>query len=248
MVWWRRWSGSIARRASARLAARLRSSAGGMPASTGSCSTGVDCTHPVIVRRVQLRLTSNRLVCLLLFHVGAQYSACAYTSARAEVWSVDGLASHPVPTNLPRWGVVIWKFKRLVLMCTSKSRFASLLFKWKTVEIVLPSLSRHCLRYRAKVLMSRLRVLSIFFHSRWAVRMAKSYSHPQGHRSWVCVACFAAHRWSFKTSDELTSNRSSVLKSTELRFEVSSTMKCTMCLAGSIRRSFRVNPLCHTVS
>ena len=65
MVWWRRWSGSMVRQASARLAARLRRSAGGMPASTGSCSTGVGCKHPVIVRRVQLRVTSNRLVCLL---------------------------------------------------------------------------------------------------------------------------------------------------------------------------------------
>ena len=48
--------------------------------------------HPVIIRRVQLRLTSNRLVCLLLLHVGAQYSASANTGARAEVWNVDGLA------------------------------------------------------------------------------------------------------------------------------------------------------------
>ena len=73
MVWWRRWSGYMARRARARLAARLRSSAGGMPASTGSCSTGVGCKHPVIIRRGQLRLTSSRLVCLLLLHVGVQY-------------------------------------------------------------------------------------------------------------------------------------------------------------------------------
>ena len=93
MVWWRRWSGSMARRASVRLAARLLSSAGGMPASTG-------CKHPVIVRRMQFRLTSNRPVCLLLLHVGAQYSAGGYTSARAEVRSVDGLAPHPVPTSL----------------------------------------------------------------------------------------------------------------------------------------------------
>ena len=90
----------MARRASVRLAARLRSSAGGMPASTGSCSTGVGCRHPVIIRRVQFWLTSNKLVCLLLLHVGAQYSEGAYTSARAEVLSVDGLAPHPVPTSL----------------------------------------------------------------------------------------------------------------------------------------------------
>ena len=88
------------RQAKARLAARLRSSAGGMPASTGSCSTGVGCKNSVIARRVQLRLTSSGLVCLLLLHVGAHYSAGAYTTASAEVRSVDGLAPHPVPTRL----------------------------------------------------------------------------------------------------------------------------------------------------
>ena len=90
----------MARRARARLAACLLSSAGGMPANTGSCSTGVGCKYPVIIRRVQLRLTSSMLVCLLLLHVGAQYSVGAYTSAMAEVRSVDGLAPHPVPTSL----------------------------------------------------------------------------------------------------------------------------------------------------
>ena len=74
MVWWRRWPGSTARWVSARLAALLRSSADGMPTSTGSCSNGVGCKHPVIVRRLQLKLASNRLVCLPLLHVGAQYS------------------------------------------------------------------------------------------------------------------------------------------------------------------------------
>ena len=58
------------------------------------------CKQPVIIRRVQFRLTSNKLVCLFLLHVGAQYSAGAYTSARAEGRSVDGLAPHPVPTSL----------------------------------------------------------------------------------------------------------------------------------------------------
>ena len=41
----------MVQRASAKRAARLRRSAGVMPASTGSCSTGVGCTcckHPVI--------------------------------------------------------------------------------------------------------------------------------------------------------------------------------------------------------
>ena len=60
----------MAGQASASLAARLRSSANGMPASTGSCPTGEGCKHPVIIRR---GLTSNRLVCLFLPQIGAQY-------------------------------------------------------------------------------------------------------------------------------------------------------------------------------
>ena len=84
----------MARRVSARLAARLRSSADGIPASTGSCSTGVGCKHAVIIRRVQFRPTSNNLVCLLLLNIGAQYSVGAYTSVRAEVRGVNGLALH----------------------------------------------------------------------------------------------------------------------------------------------------------
>ena len=31
--------------------------------------------------------------------IGAQYSASAYISARAEVWSVDGRGPHPVPMS-----------------------------------------------------------------------------------------------------------------------------------------------------
>ena len=74
----RRWSGSIARRAIARFAARLRCSAGGMLATKGSCLTGEVGKRPVIIRRVQLRLTSKRLVCLLLLHVGSIHSRCIY--------------------------------------------------------------------------------------------------------------------------------------------------------------------------
>ena len=84
----------MAQWASARDAASLQSSDGGILKSTGS--TGVGFKHPVIIRRVQLMLTSNGLVCLLLLQVGAQYSFSAYTSAGAEVRNVDGLAPHPV--------------------------------------------------------------------------------------------------------------------------------------------------------
>ena len=97
---WRRWSWSTARRARARPAARPQSSAGEMPASTGSCPTGVGRKHPVIIRRVQSRLTSSRLACLPLLHATAQHSAGAYTSTRAEAQSADGLAPHPEPTSL----------------------------------------------------------------------------------------------------------------------------------------------------
>ena len=40
----------------------------------------------------------------------------------------------------------------------------------------------------------------------------------------------------------------SLVLSTKLWFEISSTMKCTICLSGSIQRSFKVNPQCHIVS
>ena len=40
----------------------------------------------------------------------------------------------------------------------------------------------------------------------------------------------------------------SLVLSTKLWFEISSTMKCTICLSGSIQRSFKVNLRCHIVS
>ena len=117
MVWWRRWSGSMAWRARARLAAFLRSSAGGMPSSTGSCSIGVGCKHPVIIRSLQLRLTSSRLVCLPLLHAGAQHSAGAYKSARAEVRSADGPATHPVLASLPVSALLAMTLSRSFARC-----------------------------------------------------------------------------------------------------------------------------------
>ena len=157
-----------------------------------ACSTGRGCKHPVSVQRVQLRLTSNRLICLLLLHVGhniqpvhtqvlgqrcrvlmdllpIQYPQ-AYGWVHNAPWPylliLQDVVSRRVSSLTPRILVVGWKLKRLVLMYTSNSCFASLLFKWKTVETVLSSLSfsHHCLRYRAKVLMSYLRVPLIFCH------------------------------------------------------------------------------------
>ena len=52
------------------------------------------------MRKVQFRLTSSRLLCLLLLQAGEQYSAGAYTNARAEVRSVDGLPPNHIPTSL----------------------------------------------------------------------------------------------------------------------------------------------------
>ena len=80
------------------------------------------------------------------------------------------------PVKLDTQVVVGLKRKCLELMFSSSSCFTSLLLKWKTVETVLPSISFscHCLRYRAKVLMSWLRVLSIIYYSWWAVKMAES--------------------------------------------------------------------------
>ena len=52
------------------------------------------------MRKVQFRLASSRLLCLLLVHAWEQYSAGAYTSARAEVRNVDGIPPNHVPTSL----------------------------------------------------------------------------------------------------------------------------------------------------
>ena len=49
----------------------LRSPDGGIPASTGSSSTGVGCRHPVMICRVLFRLTSTSRVCLLLLQTSS---------------------------------------------------------------------------------------------------------------------------------------------------------------------------------
>ena len=54
-----------------------RSSAGWMPDRIGRNSVGVGRRHPVTMRMASLRHLSIRRVCMLLHHVGAQYSAGA---------------------------------------------------------------------------------------------------------------------------------------------------------------------------
>ena len=72
---------------------------GGIPASTGRHSIGVGWRHPVMIRIVSLRATSNFLVCLLRHQAGAAYSAALYAKVRALMRSVDVFESHEVPAR-----------------------------------------------------------------------------------------------------------------------------------------------------
>ena len=75
--------------------------AGGMPASTGSCSTDVCCKHPVIIRKVQLRLTSSGWCACFCSMLGRSIQLVhTQVLGQREVWSVDGLTPHSVPTTL----------------------------------------------------------------------------------------------------------------------------------------------------
>ena len=74
----------------------LRRLGGGIPASTGRHSVGMGWRHPVMIRMVSLRVTSNFLVCLLRDQAGATYSAALYATAKALMRSVDVFAPHKV--------------------------------------------------------------------------------------------------------------------------------------------------------
>ena len=77
----------------------LRRLGGGIPANTGRHSVGVGWRHPVMMRIVSLRATSNFLVCLLRHQAGTAYSAALYATAKALMQSVDVLAPHEVPAK-----------------------------------------------------------------------------------------------------------------------------------------------------
>ena len=77
----------------------LRRLGGGIPASTGRHLVGVGWRHPVMIRMVSFRATSNFLVCLLCHQVGTARSAALYATAKALMRSVDVFAHHEVPTK-----------------------------------------------------------------------------------------------------------------------------------------------------
>ena len=65
-----------------------RSATGIIPTRNGKLSTGVGRRQPVIVRKHLFIGASTSLVCALLPHVAAQYSAGAYTTTNAVVLKV----------------------------------------------------------------------------------------------------------------------------------------------------------------
>ena len=77
----------------------LRRLGGGIPANTGRHSVGVGWRHPVMMRMVSLRATSNFPVCLLGHQAGAVYSAVLYATAKSLMRSVNVFAPHEVPAE-----------------------------------------------------------------------------------------------------------------------------------------------------
>ncbi len=68
--------------------------------STGSHGIVVDFTIPVIILIVVFSSTSIFLVCALLIHTAAAYSATEYTKAKDDVRRVLVGAPHVIPANL----------------------------------------------------------------------------------------------------------------------------------------------------
>ena len=88
------------------LSSTIRRLGGGIPASTGKHPVGVGWRHPVLIRMVSLRATSNFLICLLRHQAGATYSAALYATAKALMRSVDVFAPTRFLSNR-RDGVVV---------------------------------------------------------------------------------------------------------------------------------------------
>ena len=100
-VLWRRWASLIsAFRARASVAPSRLTSAGAIPARTGSWLVGVARRHPETVRKASFRAVSSFLTWGLRHHTGAQYSAAVKTRASVEVRSVLVVAPHVVPASL----------------------------------------------------------------------------------------------------------------------------------------------------
>ena len=72
---------------------------GGIPARTGRHLVGVGWRHPVMIRMVLLRATSNFLVCLLRHKAGAVYPAALHAITKVLMQSVHVFAPDEVPAK-----------------------------------------------------------------------------------------------------------------------------------------------------
>ena len=147
----------------------LRRAAGAMPDNTGKNSVGVGFRQPVTILMVSLRVMSSFLACALRLHTGEAYSAALYTRARAPVLKVEGLAPHDEPASRRRRLFLEDTLARSESRCclyvsclssftsryvdvglcgsgdpltfTVSLRWASLVLRWKAVEVVFATLS-----------------------------------------------------------------------------------------------------------
>ena len=161
-----------------------------------------------MILRVSLRVVSSFLVCELRHHTGAAYSAALYTRARAPVLRVDGLAPHDEPASLrrrlflldtlarsdsrcclkvsclssctPRYMGVGLYGKGDPLRLTESLRRASLVLRWKAVEVVFAVLnfSLQVFKYSAISAMSDDSISSTVDQLLCEYRRARSSAYP----------------------------------------------------------------------
>ena len=178
-----------------------------MPDNTGRNSVGVGFMQLVTILMVSLRVMSSFLACALQLHAGEAYSAVLYARARAPVLKVEGLAPHDEPASrrsrlflednlarsesrcylyvsclssfTPRYVGVGLCGRGDPLTFTVSLRRASLVLRWKAVEVFFATLSfiLRVFRYPAISAMSEVSVSStVQFLSEY--RRARSSAYP----------------------------------------------------------------------
>ena len=157
---------------------------------------------------VSLSVMSSFLACALRLHAGEAYSAVLYTRARAPVLKVEGLAPHDEPASRRRRLFLEDTLARSESRCclyvsclssftpryvgvglcgsgdpltfTVSLRRASLVLRWKAVEVVFATLSfsLQVFRYPAISAMSEVSVSSTVVQFLSEYRRARSSAYP----------------------------------------------------------------------
>ena len=180
-----------------------------MPDNTGRNSVGVSFRQPVTILMVSLRVMSSFLACALRLHAGEAYSAALYTRARAPVLKVEGLAPHDEPASRRRRLFLEDTLARSESRCclyvsclssftpryvgvglcgsgdpltfTVSLRRASLVLRWKAVEVVSQHsvlVSRFSGTYPTISAMSEVSVSSTVVQFLSEYRRARSSAYP----------------------------------------------------------------------